>query len=141
MKVLFFGPRFHTNLIGSVKALKSAGHDVQVISTLKGITENYDTVNPIIWPESMLSKLIRKYFGDGGANKKRAFPNIWTLYGIIKKMRPDIAFLRVNGFIATYSAAVILKILGCEIVFYQQVEIHTLRQLLKEKKIGFFPSY
>lgn len=138
MKVLFFGPRFHTNLIGSAKALKGLGHEVQVVSTLKGTTENYDTVKPIIWPECTLSRLFRRYFGDGGANKKRAFPNLWTLYRLLENLKPDIAFLRVNGFIATYSAAFILKILRCEVVFYQQIEIHALRQLLGERKIGLF---
>lgn len=46
MKILFIGPRFHTNLNDRIKALRDHGHEIKFLSQYRGSIEKYDILSP-----------------------------------------------------------------------------------------------
>ena len=125
-KIIYIGPRYHTNLVGSVDTLRASGFEVTVLATLKGRIENYKDSQPVILREALVSKLFRGVFGDGGVNRKRAFPSIYTIIKLMLTVQPDVAIIRIHGLMNTYLFAIFLKLFGCRIIFYQQVAIKEL---------------
>jgi len=120
--ILFVAPRFHTNQVGTVRALLSHGHDVHFHVKTKGFTEDYSLIEPKLFPESWVTFQIRKLFGDGGANKKRYMPSPIIYWTALKKLKPDIVIIRKHGLAFTYLAAFYSKLLNCRIIFYGQVD-------------------
>jgi len=121
VKILFIAPRFHTNQIGIIQTLKTEGHEIRFLAVLVGPTEDHSLIKPEILPESNLSSLIRKYFGDGGVNQRRYFPNPLALYSFFKNFSPDIAIIRYHGIWFAHLTAICAKLTGCHVIFYDQV--------------------
>ncbi len=119
--ILFIAPRYHTNQIGTVRALLSQGHDVHFHVRKKGYTEDYSLIEPILFPESWFTFILRRFFGDGGANKKRYMPSPIFYWKALKQLNPDIVLIRKHGLAFTYLAAFYAKFLGCKIIFNGQI--------------------
>lgn len=122
--VLFVAPRFHTNQIGTVRALLSQGHNVVFHSLLRGNTEDHSLVAPVIVPEAPASRFIRRVFGDGGTNRPRAFPSPLSYYRRLRAIRPDVVIARDPSRAFSLVAAVCCRLLGARIVFYSQDHLY-----------------
>ncbi len=120
--ILLVAPRYHTNQVGIVRALLSHGHDVHFHVRTKGFIEDYSLIEPIIFPESWITFLVRRLFGEGGANNKRYMPSPVIYWQALKKLKPDIVIIRKHGLAFTYLAAFYSKLLNCRIIFYGQVD-------------------
>jgi len=121
MKILFVVPRYHTNMIGWIKALKSVGCEVGVDAIIRGQSENYAELSPEIFPLSPLSKMAIKIMGEGGANLYRGFPNIFQYYRSLKRRRPDVIIVRDIGRWFCLMAALYAKMQGIKVVIYSQL--------------------
>ena len=58
MKILIVLPRFHTNYVGTIKALKNQGHTVKLLVYNYGYTENYANIKPNLLKENIFTKCI-----------------------------------------------------------------------------------
>lgn len=129
MKVLFVAPRYHTNQVHIVRTLLERGHEVHFHVAVHGFTEDHSLLRPAVIPESRLSALIRKVFGDGGPNRQRYFPKPRVYWHAIKELSPDVVIIRLHGWVFSYMAAITAKLCGASVVFYQQQELSTLAHL------------
>ena len=145
MKVLFVVPRYHTNMIGWIKALKSIGCEVEVNAIIKGKTENYTELHPQIFELSSLSRLIMKLLGEGGTNQPRGFPRIFKYFSALKKSRPDIIVVRDITRWFSFMAAIYGRLLGIKVIIYSQLTMHTYYTEKRRKTINwankFFNSF
>ena len=119
--ILFIAPRYHTNHIGTVRALLNQGHDVHFHVRTKGFIEDHSLIEPKLFPESWVTIKIRKLFGDGGANKKRYMPSPICYWKELKQLNPDLVLIRKHGLAFTYLAAFYAKFLSCNVFFYGQI--------------------
>ena len=124
MKILFIGPRIHTNQFNIIKTLKEKGHKVFFHAKFKYKIEDHSYVRPKIFKESIVSKIIKFFFGTWGMPKIQDLPNFKIYYKEVKKILPDIAIIRVHGFFYTYFIALIMKILKINIIFYDQKDFY-----------------
>ena len=122
MRILFVYPRFHTNMVPTIECLINKGHEVVFHAILKGPTEDYSAICPIIIRESIVSKFLRKLFGDGGANKKRFFPDLIGYLKQIYKYKPDIAIIRMHGKVMLYIVSLCVSFLGGKVIYYKQTD-------------------
>ncbi len=135
MKFLFIAPRYHTNQTCIIKNLKKNNHKVFFNSIYKGKIEDYSLLKPFFLKQNLLSKLIEIIFKP--KNKHILFfPKFSDCFKKYKKLKPDVAFIRLYGRINTYILAIILKILKTKIIFYEQAPNDLSH--LKKKKIKFF---
>lgn len=122
--VVLVAPRFHTNQVGLVKALLARGHKVVFHSLLRGGTEDYSVIAPVIVPEAWISKMLRKVLGERGVNRPRAFPNPFFYYRLLKQARPDVVIVRDPSRAISILAACCARLLGARVVFYSQDGLH-----------------
>ncbi len=93
-KIIFCVPRFHTNLVSSVAALKKRGHSVKILSAYVGTTENHFSDQPLTLPQSPFSRLLIKIFGEGGGDKPNFFPSSANTLRFLIREKPDIVIVR-----------------------------------------------
>jgi glycosyltransferase involved in cell wall biosynthesis len=103
-----------------VNALLARGHTVVFHCLLHGATEDHSILEPVIVPEARLSKLVRRWLGDGGVNRPRAFPNLLSYFARLKEIRPDVLIARDPSRAFSLVAALCARLLGTRIVFYSQ---------------------
>ena len=126
MRILFVVPRFHTNQVGIVQALKANGHQVILHCTHISGIENHTIIKPIIPTESIFSYFIRHFFGDGGPNKQRFFPSPLIYWHLFVSASPDLVVIRVHGTTFNYMAAFFSFLYGSKTLFYDQTDIEDL---------------
>lgn len=119
-RVMYIIPRYHTNLVGSVKALQESGYEVQVLGAFRGATEDYSQIRPIVLPNSLISRLMVRMFGHGGADRPYYFPSFITTLSALSKFRPDLVVVRNPKRIAALFGIASAKLFGCRVVFYTQ---------------------
>lgn len=119
LKFLFVAPRFHTNQIEWVRVLLEKQHQVAFHVTLKGPTEDYSNITPIIVGESVLSKLHQKA-KKGGANKPYSYPSFVKYFFLFRKTNPDVVIIRDPKRIFSKIAAICARLHNKRIIFYTQ---------------------
>jgi glycosyltransferase involved in cell wall biosynthesis len=133
MKVFFIVPRFHTNMVGWINTLKNEFDcEIEVHSIVKGYTENYSDITPIVFNRGMMSSLIIKIFGDKKANSPRSFPAIFSYFNYILKKRPEYIVVRDISRYFSFIAAICGRMLGVKIIIYSQIIVH---QKYSEKRL------
>ncbi len=135
MKFLFIAPRYHTNQIGIIRNLIKKKHKVFFNSLYKGRIEDHSLLKPFYLPQNNLSKII-EFFFKTKLNKILFFPKIYQCFKKYKKIKPDIAIIRIYGRLNIYISALILKFLGTKIIFYEQAPNDFSH--LKKKRLKFF---
>ncbi len=120
MKILFIAPRFHTNQLQIAKTLINDGHKLSFFVYTFGNIEDHSFLKPEILPESIFSKILKK-FAKKRKNAQSYFPKLITLFKRLSKLKPDIIIIRRHGRVYTYAAAFFGRILSSKIVFYDQV--------------------
>jgi glycosyltransferase involved in cell wall biosynthesis len=113
-------PRFHTNQIGWVTSLQSQSVHVEMLVCSIGATEDHGGLTPVALPESCVSALLRRVFGDGGPNRRRYFPNPWSLWSHLNLLRPDLVVIRPHGLVFTMMAGMLSRVRGLRVVLYRQ---------------------
>mgnify|MGYP005655868685 FL=1 len=64
MNILIILPRFHTNYVGVIKALKNQGYNIKLLVYNFGFTENYSDIKPIYLKENIITKFINVFFNS-----------------------------------------------------------------------------
>ncbi len=123
MKILFLLPRYHTNIIETIKSHQKLGHTVEMHVKNYGFVEDYTLIKPIIFPESFLTKYLKKIFKINTINNSFYLPKLIKYFFYLKKRRYDYAIMRVHGFFYTYLISIILKLCKVNIIYYQQTNI------------------
>ena len=60
-KIIFFLPRYHTNLVGSIDYLLKKKIKVKIFSLHKGRIENYNSIKPNMIPKKQLNFFFLNY--------------------------------------------------------------------------------
>lgn len=140
MRILFVCPRFHTNMIGWIKTLKSNNHSVFIDVINKGNLENYEDLKPYQIEISNFSQLLIKYFGGGGIGNVRAFPSFIKYFLRIRKLKPDHIIVRDINRWFSIIACIISLILNIKLTIYSQTILfkrYSLKRILITKFILF----
>lgn len=119
-KIMYLVPRYHTNMVGSVKALKDRGYCVEILSSYQGLTEDHSLIIPTVLPQSTMSRLAEKLFGPGGGDKPYFFPSFYSTLIAIVNFKPDMLIIRNPKRIASIFGIVSAKLIGIKIVFHTQ---------------------
>ena len=117
-RVMFIVPRYHTNLVGSVKALKESGHEVLILAAYQDMIEDHSQIKPIILPQSIISRFMVHLFGSGGGDNAYYFPSFLATLNVLIKFRPDLVIVRNPRRIAALYGFAAAKLLGCRVLFY-----------------------
>jgi len=134
VKILFIAPRYHTNQYNVVKALQDSGNEVHFHVTLKGPTEDYSLVEPLVVNPSGISVLLENYFKKRGANRPFLFPSALKYWKTISQLKPDIVVIRDPDRYFSRMAALFSLLLGARIVFYTQEALYRSRNLKNRLK-------
>jgi glycosyltransferase involved in cell wall biosynthesis len=138
MNILFIAPRQHTNYLGILRALKKNKHKVFFNSITKSFAENNKYAKPQILKQSLISKILVFFFGK----KKYKFyylPNFYDFFLYLKKIKPDIALLRIGGRLNFYFNLLFLSFFRCKILCHEQKILN--RNELKYTNIKNFFLY
>ena len=142
MKFIFLAPRFHTNQNSWVKSMINNGHEVEFNVLFKGKTENYSLLDPIVFSQCKLSKIITSLFGDGGVNLVRGFPNPFYYYFYLRDSNANYIIVRDIGRWFSFLGALCARVLGIKIIIYSQTTLHknytASRKLVMDIVIKFF---
>ena len=136
-KILFIGPRLHTNYLGSFKALIKNNFKLYFFAKLSNGGEDHSLIKPIIIQESYFSKIRKIIFGDIKSNNSQYFPKISKFVKLVRKIRPDYSIIRLHGRLYTYFSALIIKFFGGKIIFYDQIDLSN-HKFSKLEKIEIF---
>jgi len=128
-KILFAVPRYHTNMLGWIVFLKKHKFDITILSNIKGQSENHDLIEPIFLSESLVSKLIRKIFGDGGPNKLRAFSQFSKLHSMIRSKNFSIVIVRDIQRWLSIQLLLLSPFYDFKLIIYSQTEKFAERRL------------
>jgi len=134
MRILFVAPRFHTNQCPTAKGLVEHGHEVFYLVQTVGVSEDHSYVEPQKMKISLLGRLVR-WFILKRNNRTEAetkmihhyIPSFWSVFGYIKRIRPDIVILR-DRIPSTILANLACKLLGIKkVVLYNQTSLYSRR--------------
>jgi glycosyltransferase involved in cell wall biosynthesis len=99
--ILYVAPRYHTNQIPITEGLLNAGYQVRFLVMYKGVTENYEAIQPDILQPSLivrtLYRMILKRKGDVYAENwllRRYKPGFIQVLNYLRTLKPDIVILR-----------------------------------------------
>lgn len=112
-------------MVGWVNTLKyDLNCSIEVHSTLKGHTENYSEVIPIVFKQSILSRFLINIFGDHKANSPKSFPKIVSYFNYLRKEKPDYIVVRDVSRYFSLLAAIYSRILGIRLIIYSQIVVN-----------------
>lgn len=101
MKILFIGPRFHTNLNDRIKALRDHGHEIKFLSQYKGSIEKYNIISPVVIESSIIYSFLEKVreiiYGNNPKDLWKlnlAYPKLKVLKDEITSYHPDIIIVK-----------------------------------------------
>ena len=118
LNILFLSPRYHTNQISITRLLQNKGHNVHFHVKFFGKIENYENLQPILFDESLISKILKKLFFFKKNKIFFYFPKILKYYKYLKKLKLDIVIIRIHGRIYCYLLAFIFRFfLNSKIIF------------------------
>jgi glycosyltransferase involved in cell wall biosynthesis len=124
MKMIFVAPRFHTNQTELVRKLKQEGHETIFHVCLIGKTEDHSLIVPKLFLPCALSRIIMRFFGEGGVNTPRSFPNPFLYFHELRKIQPNLIVIRDPNRWFSIVAAISARLLDIKILFYTQGELH-----------------
>jgi glycosyltransferase involved in cell wall biosynthesis len=120
VRVLFVVPRYHTNQLEWVQALRASGCRVDMLVYTVGPTEDHSKLSPKRLPESLVSRAIRWIFGDGGTNCQHYFPQLHALIAYAMRNRPDLVVIRPHGMVYSLAASIVFRAFGATVIGYHQ---------------------
>lgn len=128
MRIMLIVPRYHTNQTEWIKGLIKNNNQVRVLAQYRGLTESYESIDPLLIRESWISTIISKiiensnYTDNAKTIKKMSTfsPSIFILFKIIRDYNPEVVILRDRTKLSAYSY-LICKILKIECILYNQI--------------------
>lgn len=126
MKILFVNPRFHTNQFETMRALLSRKHEVKMLVIYKGVTEDYQFLEPIVMEPSLITKIYLKLknatqedFTKNALLLKKFLPSFSCIYKFIMLYKPEIVIMRDRS-LTSCCVSGICKLLNTKTVLYDQ---------------------
>lgn len=143
MNILFLLPRYHTNIIETIKVHIKLGHNVEMHVKTFGAVEDYSIIKPIKFQESFLTKYLKNIFKINTINNSFYLPSLIKYYFYLKRSNHNYAIIRVHGILYTYVISLILSLCKIKIIYYQQTNINLKfleknNYLLNLRKFEFF---
>ena len=127
--VVFFLPRYHTNLVGITEYFLKKKIDIKILSTEKKKIENYLFSKPILIPKININIFFFKFY----------FLNLFKIKKLLKKNKFDLAIIRLHNFHFDIFLPIFLKFFtDVKFVFYSQVDINYYLKLNLLKRIKYF---
>ena len=137
MKILIILPRFHTNYVGTIKALKNQGHNVKLLVYNFGFTENYLDIKPNFIKENILTKCINFFFNVN--LNKYYLPNFIIFKKLINSFSPDTIIIRPYNKLFSIYLIYLRLFYKFKLIFYNQTNEKNLYKFnLSFKFIQFF---
>ncbi len=137
MKILIILPRFHTNYVGSIKALKNQGNKVKLLVYNFGFTENYEDTKPQFLKENVITKFINSVFNI--KLNRYYLPNFKTFRKLINRFKPDTIIIRPYNKLFSIYLIYLRLFYKFGLVFYNQSNEKNLYKFnLSLKFIQFF---
>ena len=131
MKILFIAPRFHTNYLPYIKAIKEKGYFSDFFVVYKWKSENYNFLTPVILKYSIVFKLLnfinkffKKWYLHNSFELTFWSPSFLNLFIKIKKNKPDLIFVKWVQNIMTLYSLLIWRLLGIKTLVHIQTEIY-----------------
>lgn len=118
MKIVFYVPRHHSNMIPWVKALQDDGNDISIWADYIGPSELYDYGTHVSFRQSRISKLIEKVFGQGGGHRPYLFAGPFSLFIQILKQRPDVIIIREPKRFGSAALLILSSFFGIKRIIY-----------------------
>ena len=118
MKILIILPRFHTNYVGVIKALKSHGHNVKLLVYNFGFTENYSDIKPNYIKENFITKYINSFFNS--KLNKYYLPDFSIFKNLIKSFNPDTIIIRPYNKLFSFYLIYLRVLYNFKLIFYHQ---------------------
>lgn len=101
MKFLFIAPRLHTNFYYPIKILLENNHQVDFFVLYKGVSEQYDLVEPKVLGYSRFFEWWNKLRNPTGGNLIKTqyelrigFPPIFSFFSSLLKYKPDVLIIK-----------------------------------------------
>jgi glycosyltransferase involved in cell wall biosynthesis len=120
-------------MIGWVKAFREKGDEVYVHAILRGPTENYEDIEPLVLEQSKISKMLIKIRGDKGTNSPKAFPKIIKYFRYLKHLNPDVVIVRDISRYFSFIAAVLARLLKIKVMIYSQIPYYSNNSFIRKK--------
>jgi glycosyltransferase involved in cell wall biosynthesis len=118
--IIFFLPRFHTNLLGLTSGLVNAGCRVHIYTLRKYLIEDYSVIKPILIPKMKFFTNKKEYF-SGEALKMFDFPSVRFIYTKLKELSNAFIVIRVeNSMFSITCIAVSILMLKKNVLLYSQ---------------------
>lgn len=127
MRILFVAPRFHTNQVPLVLALRRAGHDVLFDVLFEGPTEDRFALSPTVVEPARLSRWLelRRNPSNLAADRAdHAFPALLAYWRRLRALKPDAVIVRDPIRPFSWRAALAARLLGVPLVLYTQGVVH-----------------
>ena len=137
MRILIILPRFHTNYVGVIKALKNHGHNVKLLVYNFGFTENYSDIKPNYIRENFITKFINLFFNS--KLNKYYLPNFSIFKNLIKSFNPDIIVIRPYNKLFSFYLIYLRILHNFQLIFYNQTNNKNLYQF--NLSLKFFQFY
>jgi glycosyltransferase involved in cell wall biosynthesis len=135
LKYLFVAPRYHTNQVWPVRALKDAGHEVDFVVLYHGATESHVDLHPEIAQLSWLSRALMAVgprLADPLMQVQRfGFPALAWAWSYFRKHDPDVLVVRNPNLPFSLVWMAIGRLHGKRIILYTQGRM-VLRPAYKE---------
>ncbi len=110
-RVLLVAPRFHTNQVPVIQALREAGHEVAFFALRQGYTEWHEILQPHIFGRSGLTKLAYRVVRPQNLfrfDQRYALPEIGRFLKAFHTFRPTVVIIRnpdtAFGFLALFAS-------------------------------------
>ncbi|RYY11904.1 MAG: glycosyltransferase [Chitinophagaceae bacterium] len=110
-----------------VKTFQEQNHEVSFHVASLGATEDHTLVTPCRYPQSKLSVLTERLFGQGGVNRPNYFPKLYHYWKVLQRLKPDVVIIRDPFKFFSFLAALYSVALRARIVFYTQENISRAR--------------
>ena len=120
MRILFIAPRFHTNQVEAIRALRGSGHEVWFHAATIGPVEDHGMLVPHVHPQAFASRLLSRLLGFG-VNNTWYFPAPVSYWREIGRVAPDVAVIRWHNLLFCWLVGLYARLRGCRIVIYEQI--------------------
>lgn len=133
MRILFFTPRFHTNIFYVVNTFIQNADEVKLITLYKGASEDHTFIKPEIAPLSRLFLHFLRLTNDHmNILRKYSFPPFLRFFKYVKEFNPDIIIIREIRYSYSFIVAVCGRILSKKIIIYRQFPLNHDPRFIKD---------
>ena len=135
VRFLLVAPRFHTNQVWAIRALREAGHQVHFLALYRGATEDYRDVEPSLVRLGLVGRTLvawgRRTRDFMTAMQIFGVPDLWHLWKYLRQVNPDVIIVRDPTLPVSLACLMLGRLLGKKLIIYTQGTL-SLRSRRKE---------